>query len=360
MLPNDVLRVINAKALELDIPAANLAAVIHVESRGKVYGPDGLPMILYEPHLFGRRLSGAALKEALSLGLATKSQKQNKYPKAQKDRWQQIKDAAALCHRHGLPDTLVFESASYGVGQVLGQWWDELGFESFGAFYDMMLSGAEGQIEIMLRYCRVNDLIDELQDSRWPGFFRGYNGPNYKALGYGDAIERALALYGGEYAAPDGMLRQGSKGSRVRELQALLVRAGHQVKVDGDFGPATKKAVKAFQKAHGIGVDGIVGPQTQKAIAQYRQGDGDEPGKIPVAEIDGVKAGAGGLLTAGGVEIAQQKIDEATTQLQAIDGFQPWLGYGLTALSLIAAGLAMWAIYVGVTGWLKSQKTVET
>src|SRR5690606_17679761 len=159
---------IGAKALSLDIPVANLAAVVHVESRGKVYGPEGLPMILYEAHLFGRRLKGAALKEALKLGLATKSQKKDKYPKAQKDRWEQIKAAAALCRRHGLPDTLAYESASYGVGQVLGQWWDELGFASFQEFLDLMCSGAEGQIEIMLRYCQINDLIDELQDSRWP------------------------------------------------------------------------------------------------------------------------------------------------------------------------------------------------
>ncbi len=36
-------------------------------------------------------------------------------------------------------------------------------------------------------------------------------------------------------AAPDGLLRLGASGPRVREVQALLARAGFPVKVDGDF-----------------------------------------------------------------------------------------------------------------------------
>lgn len=62
------------------------------------------------------------------------------------------------------------------------------------------------------------------------------------------------------------VLRQGMDGTDVRALQELLVAAGHEISVDGDFGPATLAAVRAFQAAAGIAVDGVVGPGTLGAL----------------------------------------------------------------------------------------------
>lgn len=85
------------------------------------------------------------------------------------------------------------------------------------------------------------------------------------------------------YAVPAGMyddmagtpmerrptLRRGSNGDSVRELQEILDRLGYDLGkcgIDSDFGRATEKAVKAFQKNAGIGVDGIVGAATWAAL----------------------------------------------------------------------------------------------
>ena len=58
-------------------------------------------------------------------------------------------------------------------------------------------------------------------------------------------------------------VREGSNGPAVRELQTLLKSKGFNPgPVDGAFGPKTKAAVQAFQRAQGIAVDGVVGPQT--------------------------------------------------------------------------------------------------
>ena len=64
-------------------------------------------------------------------------------------------------------------------------------------------------------------------------------------------------------------LRRGNYGELVKELQTKLRDLGYDLGVcgvDGDFGQATEKAVKAFQKDHGLKVDGIVGEQTHKAL----------------------------------------------------------------------------------------------
>lgn len=57
------------------------------------------------------------------------------------------------------------------------------------------------------------------------------------------------------------LLQRGSKGDAVRTLQTLL-----DIVADGDFGPATERAVKAFQSGRGLGADGIVGLYTWKAL----------------------------------------------------------------------------------------------
>ncbi|MEV5841333.1 peptidoglycan-binding protein [Streptomyces sp. NPDC051985] len=59
----------------------------------------------------------------------------------------------------------------------------------------------------------------------------------------------------------DGILRRGSKGTAVKTLQGNLNTVmGSKLVVDGDFGPSTETAVKAFQKKYGLGVDGEYGP----------------------------------------------------------------------------------------------------
>ncbi len=57
-------------------------------------------------------------------------------------------------------------------------------------------------------------------------------------------------------------IKRGNKGSRVRMLQGLLIAWGHNIRVDGVFGPNTEKAVRAFQAKYAKPVDGIVGPIT--------------------------------------------------------------------------------------------------
>ncbi|HEY9726930.1 MAG TPA: N-acetylmuramoyl-L-alanine amidase [Chroococcales cyanobacterium] len=58
-------------------------------------------------------------------------------------------------------------------------------------------------------------------------------------------------------------LQEGATGSEVKQLQERLQKLGFNPGApDGAFGPATKAAVMAFQKAQGIVADGIVGDKT--------------------------------------------------------------------------------------------------
>lgn len=52
----------------------------------------------------------------------------------------------------------------------------------------------------------------------------------------------------------------------VRTVQGLLCARGHTVTVDGDFGPGTLAALKAFQAMRGLTADGEAGPVTWTAL----------------------------------------------------------------------------------------------
>lgn len=64
------------------------------------------------------------------------------------------------------------------------------------------------------------------------------------------------------------ILRFGSKGTAVRQLQRQLIRRGFVPgRVDGHFGAGTEAAVLAFQRSEGLLPDGIAGPRTLAALA---------------------------------------------------------------------------------------------
>ncbi|MEO0999435.1 MAG: peptidoglycan-binding protein, partial [Pseudomonadota bacterium] len=95
-----------------------------------------------------------------------------------------------------------------------------------------------------------------------------YNGKNFRQFKYDTKMAAAYARYAGKPApTPDpAVLRIGSDGMLVRELQTLLRQAGFSLHVDGDFGPATRRTVQAFQRENGLIADGVVGPKTWAAL----------------------------------------------------------------------------------------------
>ena len=89
-------------------------------------------------------------------------------------------------------------------------------------------------------------------------YIRGYCVPNYAKI----APVTDVTLVNVKVPS----LRQKSTGGAVKALQAILTAAGYSTVVDGSFGPATEKSVKAYQKARGLTVDGICGEQTWTSL----------------------------------------------------------------------------------------------
>lgn len=91
-------------------------------------------------------------------------------------------------------------------------------------------------------------------------YIAGYGRPRYELVT--DGTQTALPCAAGD-SETHPMLRKGSSGPAVYELQSKLSYAGYPVgNVDGEFGNKTYVAVKIFQEQCGLEIDGIVGPNT--------------------------------------------------------------------------------------------------
>ena len=73
----------------------------------------------------------------------------------------------------------------------------------------------------------------------------------------------------GSSGASGGLLRFGSTGDRVKQLQGNLIMLGYlNSRADGIFGSGTQAAVKKYQSRNGLSPDGIAGSATTSAIAK--------------------------------------------------------------------------------------------
>ncbi|WP_309086373.1 N-acetylmuramidase domain-containing protein, partial [Chelativorans sp.] len=296
MLDTATARAVRRIAARMKVEAEVLMAVIEVESDGKTYATvEGRkePLIRFEGHYFDRRLTGKERERARKEGLAHPNAGAVKNPSSQAARWRMLRAAMAI------DEDAALESASYGVGQVMGAHWKALGYESVQAMVAAVRKDVAGQIEAMACYIEKFGLADELQRKDFTAFARGYNGPGYSRNRYHTKMAAAYARLSGKkpVSAASGMLRMGSKGARVRELQALLVRAGYAVKVDGDYGPSTKAALTEFQRARKITADGVAGPETMRALSSFKVAPEEVPGSLGPLETEEAKQGGAAVVT---------------------------------------------------------------
>ena len=84
-------------------------------------------------------------------------------------------------------------------------------------------------------------------------------------------------------------LREGMNDSAdVQALQARLIQLGYLTgKADGDYGPKTSAAVRAFQTEAGLTADGVASAETQEALYAEDAPEAPTPAETPVPEDAG-------------------------------------------------------------------------
>lgn len=179
-------------AIRIDVPYAALKAVIEVEARSSGFFSTGEPAILFERHVFWRQLGAIRWFTMRLKIMALHPRVCNKYSGGY-GRYSEQHDKLRIAASYNRDVAL--QSASWGIGQVMGYHWKALGYPSLQSFINDMYHSEARQLEAMLRYIKANNLIDELQRGDWAGFARGYNGPKYKKNNYDEKLRQAYNKY---------------------------------------------------------------------------------------------------------------------------------------------------------------------
>jgi hypothetical protein len=309
--------------LTIGVGEDELHAFMDVEAAGSGFDSTGRPKMLFEPHVFYRNLGGARRDQAVRSGLAYAKWRPDAYPK---DSYPRLVAAMTI------DETAALRSASWGLGQVLGENHVAAGYATPQAMVRAFMEDEAAHLAAMVAFLVANHLDDDLRRlaaltrATTPAdcvpIVRVYNGSGYAANNYhvrfaashnrwraiadtpstpdaGDVAVLPPASGLVDYPVlrrGDGYLRNTRLAPYVRIAQERLRLHGtYDGEVDGEFGDKTLTAVVAFQRVHDLTADGVIGGfETWPALlASAAVGDvaaagpgsdrqPDDPGAAPV------------------------------------------------------------------------------
>lgn len=224
-----------------------LWSVLSVETSGCGYLPDRRPKILFERHVFSRLTNHRFDADDPDVSQPTAGG----YGPSGAHQYDRLNAAMQL------DATAALQSASWGLGQIMGENCRDAGFTDVEDMVTAMVASEDNQLRAMLAFVAAQQMIPALKAHDWASFARRYNGPNYAANNYDGLLEHFYARYAA--GLPD---------LRLRSAQIYLTYRGFALgAVDGIAGPATRNAVLAFQAQAGLPSTGLVDDALLAALA---------------------------------------------------------------------------------------------
>jgi hypothetical protein len=231
----------------LGVDPPSLWSLTTVETRGFGFLPDRRLKILFERHIFHKRTGGrysslhADISSSLAGGYIGGAAEYQRLAKAMA-----LDPAAAL------------ESASWGLGQIMGFNAVKLGYANADDMVTQFVESEDQQLQGTLRFIQSNAaLARAFAGKRWDKVAFFYNGESYARNEYDKKLERYFTLY----------TLKGTPSMTIRTAQAWLTYLGYSPRgVDGLVGDGTRTAAIAFQKHQGLPVTAELDEATLLAL----------------------------------------------------------------------------------------------
>jgi hypothetical protein len=374
---------------------AMIAAFVEVEAAGDGFWRDGRPKNLPEPHWLYRLLPASKKQDALRRGLAIKKWSRNTYKRLFPTPNTADKRYAFLDRVADLYGTeIAADMSSFGAGQTMGFNAEKCGYDNAYAMFEEFADNEDSHIFAIVKYLLRSGGRDELQSENCYGLARIYNGSGQVNI-YGPRLEQALvrAKRRKWSSVPSQVVNMpkkqrnwlaiGDRSNDVREVQRMLNALGYHLVVDGDFGEATRRQVRAFQHDRGLKVDGYVGEDTMAELVRARTvpkvalvdgdmmpGDGREEdtgddllrkGSSTVRRArfgkmsDVITTGAAGTVGIGTIlEAGETAKDNADRAKGLLETFLP-SGWGMVIVGVCAA-----IVILSIIGWVRNNRIERT
>lgn len=233
----------------LDADAADLWAVIGVETSGCGFLPDGRIKILFERHVFSHKTGNRFDSDAPG---SISYPKAGGYGAPGAAQYERLGRAIALEPHAALLAT------SWGLGQVMGFNAEVVGHASVEEMVAAMADSESAQVEAMAEFIAANHLDGALRAHDWARFARGYNGSDYRINNYDTRL-----------AAQHEKLRRGAMPDlAVRTAQMYLTFLGYDpFGIDGTMGRLTRSALNEYQADGGLDITDDVDEETLARLA---------------------------------------------------------------------------------------------
>ena len=227
---------------------ASLWSILTVETRGFGFLPDRRPKILFERHIFAKRTAGrySADYPALSNGVP------GGYAPTGAGEYTRLAGAMVLDR------TAALESASWGLGQIMGFNARTIGYAGAEAMIAQFKENEDSQLAAVANFIVVNaPLAGAFRSQNWQRLAFYYNGANYAKNRYDTKLAAAHA----------GCLAR-APSLDIRGAQARLSYLGFDTRgIDGQLGSYTIGALNAFQRSRGLPVSGALDSATLASLS---------------------------------------------------------------------------------------------
>jgi hypothetical protein len=221
----------------LGVHAPEIWTVLAVETSGCGFLPDRRPQILYERHIF-HRLTGGRFDDG-----DISDEDPGGYGPRGAQQYDRLAKAIAKDRNSAL------QSASWGIGQVMGENYGLAGFPSVETMVTAMTQSEDAQLAAVGTFLVGAHLDLSLQAHDWTSFARRYNGPNY-------VINRYDVRLNGEFQK---YVAGGLPDLNVRTAQLYLTYLGfHPGPVDGIAGRETLAAFSDFAEQQAVTDNGVI------------------------------------------------------------------------------------------------------
>jgi hypothetical protein len=234
-----------------DIGDATLWAVLSVETSGCGFLPDKRPKILFERHIFHRLTGGKFDSEDPDVSAPSPGG----YGAAGAHQYLRLQAAMDL------DGDAALRSASWGLGQILGDNCSSSGFESVDEMVTSMVASEDNQLRAVANFINSTGMDQPLRRYDWAGFARRYNGANYAANNYDGLLQHFYERYA------SGNL----PNLIIRTVQMYLMFRGFSPGgIDGLNGTNTANAIKAFQMSIGATPTGVIDEELLATLVPQR------------------------------------------------------------------------------------------